>query len=403
MIERIKQIPLTRATARFASRTKDWLARAIARFASRTKDWPVPALLRRRTVSAAVVASLAAALYWGLIASDRYVSEAHVIIQRTDFASGQTMDFASLLGNVGTGSKADQLLLRDYLRSADMLEKLDAKLNLRSHYSDGHRDPLSRMWSEDTPLELFHRHYLSRVSVEFDDYAGILIIKTEAYTPQMAKAIAAMLVKEGEHFMNTMAHGIAQEQVAFFEKQVERMSERAMQARQVMLEFQNANGLVSPQGTVENLAGIINRLEAQLTDLQTRRSGMLGYLMPDSPNIIDLDLQSAAVTRQIEQEKARLTSPSGKTLNRIVEEFQRLQMNSEFAQDVYKTSLVALEKGRIEATRMLKKVSVLQSPSEPQLSLEPRRLYNTIVFMLATLLIAGIIYLLAAIIRDHKD
>jgi len=387
MIERIKQSRIARATARFAG----WAG------------WLVPVPLRRRTIGAALIASLAAALYWGLIASDRYVSEAHVIIQRTDLASGQTMDFASLLGNAGVGGKVDQLLLRDYLRSADMLKKLDAKLDLRSHYSDEHHDPLSRMRSKDTPLELFHRYYLSRVSVEFEDYAGILVIRAEAYTPKMAKAIAVMLVEEGEHFMNAMAHGIAQDQVAFLEKQIEKMSARALQARQGVLEFQNANGLVSPQGTMENLGRIINHLEAQLTDLQTRRSGMLGYLMPDSPNVIDLDLQIAAVTKQIEQEKARLASPNGKTLNRTLEEFQRLQTNATFAQDVYKTSLVSLEKGRIEATRMLKKVSVLQGPSEPQLSLEPRRLYNTIVFMLAILLIAGVMHLLAAIIRDHKD
>jgi len=387
MTDRVKQSRIARATARLAG----WAG------------WLVPAPLRRRTIGAALIVSLAAALYWGLIASDRYVSEAHVIIQRTDFASGQTMDFASLLGNAGAGGKADQLLLRDYLRSLDMLKKLDAKLNLRSHYSDSHHDLLSRMWAKDKPLELFHRYYLSRVSVEFDDYSGILIIKAEAYTPKMAHAIATMLVEEGEHFMNAMAHGIAQEHVTFLEKQIKKMGERALEARQAVLEFQNANGLISPQGTVENLGRIIDHLEAQLIDLKTRRSGMLGYLVPDSPNVVDLDLQIAAVTKQIEQEKARLASPSGKTLNRTVEEFQRLQMNATFAQDVYKTSLVALEKGRIEATRMLKKVSVLQGPSEPQLSLEPRRLYNTIVFMLATLLIAGVIYLLAAIIRDHKD
>ncbi len=388
MIDRIKQSRLGRVTARFA----DW-----------TKDWLTPALLRRRTIGAALVTSLAAALYWGLIASDRYVSEAHVIIQRTDFASGQAMDFASLLGHADSGSRTDQLLLRDYLRSADLLKKLDAKLNLRAHYSDTQRDLLSRMWSKDTPLERFHHHYLSRVSVEFDDYAGVLVIQAQAYTPQMAQAIAAAMVKEGEQFMNTLAQGIAQEQVAFFEKQVQQMNERAIQARQAVLEFQNKNGLVSPQGTAENLAGIVNSLEARLTELQTRRSSLLGYLMPDSPNIVELNLQIAAVTKQIAQEKARLASPDGKPMNRTVEEFQRLQMNAAFAQDVYKTSLVALEKGRIEATRMLKKVSVLRNPHEPQLSLEPRRLYNTIVFMLATLMIAGILHLLAAIIRDHKD
>ena len=70
---------------------------------------------------------------------------------------------------------------------------------------------------------------------------------------------------------------------------------------------------------------------------------------------------------------------------------------------MYKTALVALEKGRVEATRTLKKVSVLQSPTLPEYSLEPRRIYNTIVFVIVALLLAGVVHLIAAIVRDHKD
>lgn len=362
-----------------------------------------PALLRHRAFGAALLASLAAAFYWGIIASDRYVSEARVIIQRTDLAGGQAMDFAGLFGNIGGGGRADQLLLRDYLLSADMLKKLDARLGLRSHYSDWHRDPLSRMWFKDTPLELFHSHFLSMVSVELDDYAGVLVIRAQGYDPKTAHALAAMLVEEGEHYMNAMAHDLARGQVTFLERQAGDMSARTLRARRAVLDYQNRKGLVSPQGTVDSLAAIIGHLEAQLADMRIRRAAMLGYLMPDSPNIAELNLQITAAERQIGQEQARLVSPNGKTLNSIVEEFQRLQMNAEFAQDVYKTALVALEKGRIEATRTLKKVSVLQTPTEPQYPLEPRRIYNTVVFTLSALLLAGIVQLLAAIIRDHKD
>ena len=360
-------------------------------------------LARHRILGVALLASLVAAFYWGIIASDRYVSEAHVIIQRTDLAGGQDMDFAGLFGNIGGGSRADQLLLRDYLLSADMLKKLDARLNLRSHYSDWYRDPLSRMWFADAPQELFHRHFLSMVSVEFDDYAGVLVIKAQGYDPKTAHALAAMLVEEGEHYMNAMAHDLARGQVVFLERQAGDMSARTARARQAVLDYQNSKGLVSPQGTVTNLAAIIDRLDAQLADLRARRTAMLGYLMPANSNITELNLQIAAVENQIRQEQGRLVSPNGKKLNSIVEEFQRLQMNAEFAQDVYKTALIALEKGRIEATRTLKKVSVLQAPTEPQYPLEPRRIYNTVVFILTTLLLAGVAHLLAAIIRDHKD
>jgi capsular polysaccharide transport system permease protein len=382
---------------------QSWPARSAARLASWAQDWLTPALLRRRTFAAAFGASLLGALYWGLIASDRYVSEAHIIIQHTDLAGSQSMDFGSLIGAFNGNSRADQLFLRDHLLSIDMLKKLDARLGLRAHYSDSHRDPLSRMWFADASMEWFHRYYLSRVSAELDDYSGVLVIKAQGYDPETAHGIAALLVAEGERFMNGVSQELAREQVSFLEKQVADINERTIRARQTVMKFQDDNGLLSPQGTAENFAEIVNRLEGKLAELKTQRAAMLGYLMPGSANIVDIGLQISAVEKQISKEKVRLASPTGKTLNRTVEEFQRLQMNAEFEQDVYKTTLTALEKGRIEATRTLKKVSILQHPNEPQYPLEPRRIYNTVVFILFALMVAGIMHLLAAIIRDHKD
>jgi len=361
------------------------------------------ALWRRRIIGVALIASLVAALYWIVIASDRYVSDAHVIIQRTDLPGGQGMDFSSLLAGVGNGSRADQLLLRDHLLSIDMLRKLDEALDLRAHYSDSGRDPLSRMWFQDASIEWFHRHYLQRVQVEFDDYAGVLVIKAQAYDPKMAQRISAMLVQEGERFMNQLAHQLAQAQVSFLEQQVVQMNDRVLQTRRAVLDFQNKKGLVSPQATAESIAAIVARLEAQRADLQTQRAGLQAYLVPDHPNIVMLNQQIAAVERQISQEQAKLAAPAGRTLNRTVEEFQRLELEAAFAQDVYKTALAALEKGRIEATRTIKKVSVLQAPTLAEYPLEPRRYYNTLVFLLVAMLLAGIAHLLVAIVRDHTD
>ena len=203
-----------------------------------------PARLQRNIFAGALLLSLLAAFYWVLIASDRYVSEAHIIIQRTDLVSGQSVDFSGLLGNV-SGNTADQLLLRDHLLSLDMLGALDEKLDLRSHYSNWWRDPLSRMWFRDTPIEKFQAYFLSRVNVDFDEYTGVLVIKAQAYDPDTAHAIAAMMVDEGERHMNAMAHELANEQVAFLERQVASMSERAMKSRQAMLAFQNSNSPVS--------------------------------------------------------------------------------------------------------------------------------------------------------------
>jgi hypothetical protein len=100
--------------------------------------------------------------------------------------------------------------------------------------------------------------------------------------------------------------------------------------------------------------------------------------------VIELDLQIASIKRQMTQQQARLTSSERQTLNRAIEEFTRLQMNAEFAQDMYKTALAALEKGRVDSVRTVKMVSVIQSPTVPQYPMEPRRIYNTTVFIVAT-------------------
>jgi len=301
------------------------------------------------------------------------------------------------------GLTSDQLLLRDRLLSIDMLKAVDAKLDLRGHYSYWQRDPLSRLWFKDAPIEKFRDYFQDRVTVEVDEFTGILTVKSQAYDPETAQAITSMLVEEGERHMNAMAHALAAEQVAFLEGQVNVLNERAIAARQELIAFQNSKQLLSPAGTAETLEGIIARLEGEVSNLQARRNGLLGYLMPDSPGVKELDLQITGTSEQIERERKRLASADGDTLNRTVEEFKTLEMRAEFAQDLYKSALTALELGRVEATRTLKKVSVLQSPNLPEYALEPRRLHNSIVFLIVSLLLAGLLNLVIIIIRDHRD
>jgi len=362
-----------------------------------------PGVLRRRVFTVSALVIVGAIVYWGLIASDRYVSEAHVVIERTNMSAGQTVDIGSLLTGATGGNRNDQLLLRSYLLSVDMLQKLDAELDLRGHYSDSSHDFLSRMWGKDRALEFFHRHYLSRVSVELDEYSGVLVVRAQAYSAEMAKTIVDHLVAEGERYMNELGHAMARDQVAFLEKQVAEMGQKALAARQDVLAYQNKKGMLSPQITAETIQAAISKLDGQITDLKARRSALLGYLSPQAPGVVELNIQIGALEKQMQQEQSRLTSPQGGTLNRAVEEYQRLEFAAKFAEEVYKTALVGLEKGRIEALRMLKKVSVLQSPTLPQYPLEPRRFYNIVVFILLALIVAGIVHMLAAIIRDHQD
>jgi capsular polysaccharide transport system permease protein len=354
-----------------------------------------------RLWQAVIVLILLAIVYWGLIASDRYVSEAHVVVEKTDAAAEQAVDLSSQLAGQG-GNARDQLLLRDYLLSVDMMRKLDSRLKLRHHYSSN-GDFLSRLWFEDASIEKFHRHYLSRISVDYDDYSGLLMIRAQAYTPEMASNISKALIKEGESYMNELAHRLALEQVGFIEKQLTTMGERFIATRNKLLAYQNAHKLVSPGGTIASLASVVSQLEGQVAELRARRRAMESYLAPNSPDVRQVVMQIEGLKRQIEAEKARLASPATGSLNLISEQYERLQMDAQFAQDLYKTALSALEKTRVDSTRTLKKLSILQTPTLPEYPLEPRRLYNIVTFIVIILMLAAIAHLTTAIIRDHRD
>jgi capsular polysaccharide transport system permease protein len=153
----------------------------------------------------------------------------------------------------------------------------------------------------------------------------------------------------------------------------------------------------------DGVQGIVNQLQAQRSELQTQRGALQAYMVNDHPSIVMLDQQIESIEKQIMQEQSRLASPKGKPLNRTLEAFAQLERQVLFDQEVYQSALTSLERGRIEATRTIKKVSVLQAPSMPEYPMEPRRLYNISVFFLVAFLFAAVVQLLREIVRDHQD
>jgi capsular polysaccharide transport system permease protein len=282
-----------------------------------------------------------------------------------------------------------------------MMERLDAELTLADHWSQWWIDPLTKLTFANSPEDLY-AYYLKRVKVEYDEYAGVLVIQSEGFDPETAQAMTAAMVADGESFMNGMAQSLAERQVSFLQNEVDSLAERAIQARQAVIAYQNQEGLVSPQIAAETITATISRLQARKTEMQIQLATLSSYLVADHPSIVELRQQIEAVDEQIALENARLIG-GGDQLNTQVEQFGRLQMEAEFATAVHQTALAALERGRVESTRTIKSMSVIQPPTMPHEAGSPARLYNALVQAIFAFLIAGVIQLLIAIIREHKD
>lgn len=341
-------------------------------------------------------------VYW-FIASDRYVSEAVVLVQNTE--TGGTTDASDLLNmfNGNNGNKSDQLLLVSYLLSLDMLMKLDAKLDLKTHYSSTKHDFFSRLWDKDISLEWFYKYFLSRVDVVYDEYNGIVKIRVQAFDPKTSYQIASLMVKEGELFMNELSHVIAKEQVLFLEKQVEESKNEMFKASQKLLSFQNQKNITSPSVEVSSYQSLIADLEKQKSEVLVKISALPSSLGIDNPIKASLTNQVDAIDNQIDGLRQKLTSNNSVSLNDLVEKEQQLKMDFDFKKDIYSSALTGLVKGRMNAARLIKHVSILQSPSLPQYAMMPDRIYNFLATIFVALLVFGMLHLLKAVILDHVD
>ena len=91
------------------------------------------------------VPTLLSAIYFGLFASNIYVSEASFAI-RSSSSSAQPSGLSSLLSSsiVSSGTQ-DSLLIAEYVQSHDMLAELQKQIDIKKHYSDEAIDILSRL------------------------------------------------------------------------------------------------------------------------------------------------------------------------------------------------------------------------------------------------------------------
>ena len=343
-------------------------------------------------------------VYW-CIASDRYVSEAVVLVQNTETGGASSpSDLLSMFSGC-SGNKADQLLLIEFLTSLDMLNKLDAELDLRGHYSDTNVDIISRLWSKDISTEWFYKYFKNRVTVAYDEYSGVVRISAQAFDSETATKIATLLVQNGEEFMNKLSHKIADEQVLFLSQQVELTKNELLEANEKLLDFQNKRNMVSPTTEVENYQSLIANLEKQKSEILVKIDTLPANLGNNNHIKQSMLTNIKAIEEQISKLREKITNANDKVsaLNELADEERLLKMDVEFKKEIYSSTLSGLAKGKLSAARLIKNVGILQSPSKPQYAMKPERTYCIAATIVVMLLVLGMFQLLKAVILDHVD
>nr|WP_261791657.1 capsule biosynthesis protein [Campylobacter lanienae] len=345
---------------------------------------------------------IAVIFYYTFIAADRYVSEVSLSVKSTDGSSPISLSGIESLVGVASSSTEDIKLLQEYIKSFDMLQKLDEKINLRSLYEKQKIDLFFRIYSS-TSKESYLKYYRDRIHILFDDATGLLNVAVESFSPEDARIISAAILEESERFINEISHNIAREQLRFAQGELESAKQKYKDAKNELLAFQNEYGVFDPQSLAKTKAGFITEIELQISKKETELNTMRSYLNDNAPEIVALKAELRAHKEQLEKEKSKVASNASQDkLNDVVAQFEALYLNLSFAEDVYKTAITAVETTRIEIGRKAKQVVVIQSPYVPDSAAYPNKMYNIITIFVILTLIFGVVRLVRAIIDEHR-
>jgi len=347
-----------------------------------------------------VACFLIAVLYLGLIASDRYVSRAEVIIKQADQIK-MLPDTLSMLG-LGGSNHQDIFLVQDYLNSWDLLAKLDKELGLKAHYQSDKTDYFSRL-PQDVSREDFIEYYRNHLMLRFDELSGVLTIELQAFDPEYGQQVVGLMLKESELFINRLGHQVARDQLAFVEKEVDRAYQRLQAEKAKVLTFQNSHQLISPESTSSARLGVVSQIEGELVNQQAQLKQLRSYMKASAPAVISVQSRVDALTKQLEQERAKLTGQDKEAMNEITAGYLDVQTQATLAMDLYKTGLISLEQTRVEAYRKLKHLLVITQPTLAEDAEYPRRLYNLATVGVLLVLFYGLIVMGLATLREHQD
>ncbi len=357
-------------------------------------------LLLRLLVSCVLLPSLAVFLYLALFASDIYLAEAKFAIRNQN--QQQSMDMLSTFFRTSSSTASDSYIVQKYIQSMDMIDKVDAKLHIREHYSDRSHDIWYRLTRNATQDQMLH-YWDWAVVTTFDPDTSIMTIEVKAFSPEMAKAVCQAILDTSEALVNAMNERARNDAISLAQAEVARAEARIRNAQEALRQYRERTVILDPQAVATGLYGLVNKLEAEITQTASELAEASTYMQADSPRVVMLQNRLEVLQKQLQAEKARLASQmqGDKPLSALVSEFQSLTLEEQFAQKQLTSAMTSLETARVQAESQTLYVESFQKPMVPDESLYPRPIVFSLVFMLAAAVLLGLVSLIIAAIREH--
>jgi len=342
--------------------------------------------------------TLLAAIYFGLIASPLYVSEAHVTIRSTKQQSTSVIE-AVVTQGAGVNLATETELVADYLRSRDLLNRIENQVGFRERYATYKADFFSRL-EPGASREEAHKFFQQVVQVS-DAGSGLLEIKVKAFTAADAHTVIQAAISAAEVVVNQLSDQAQADALTAAQAEVTRALDRVTDALGAIAAFQQAKGDIDPRRSAEAILAVVAGLEASLAEAQIERAELRSVLRPTAPAVKALNSRIGALQRELAQARGRLADNRDSDIAEDVQAFDIEQKKLQLAERAYESALISQQTARQQAQNDRSYLVAYVPPSMPDVATEPKRLYKITTAFVVSLLAFGVGALIIGAIREH--
>ena len=347
-----------------------------------------PARMHKRhyglLISFAAVVLTPVALAGGYLytrAADQYASTVAFTVRSEDISSSA----ADILGGIGAGlaggsggsAGADANILFEFMQSPDLVRRVDSQLDLRAMYSKyKDSDPLFS-FSDDGTIEDLTAYWGRMVKVSYDTGSRLMEVRTLAFTPQEARAIAETVFAESSTMINALSDIARADATRYASEDLTTALNRLKSAREALTQFRLTNEIVDVQADIQSQMGLLASLQGQQTEALIELDLLSDSARSGDPRLEQAQKRLAVIEARIADERRKFgaggTGPNGTSYANTVAEFERLSIEREFAERAYASALSAFDTAKAEATRQSRYLAAYITPTLAEQAEYPQR------------------------------
>ncbi|MDK3020800.1 sugar transporter [Pseudodonghicola flavimaris] len=350
---------------------------------------------------------IAVILYLWVAAQDQYLSTTGFTV-RSQESGGATELLGGLAQFAGGTVASDSDILYEFIQSQEMVEAVDADVDLRAHYSQPWPgDWVFALWP-DASREDLDWYWQRIVSISYDSGTGLIEVQARAFDPETARAVSQVILRESQDRINRLNDQARADAIRYAQADLDEAIDRLKAAREALTQFRTRTKIVDPAADIQGRMGVMNNLQQQLASALIEYDLLRETASPSDPRLTKAEQLIEVIRERIRIERQTFASDNtdtgavGEDYPSLIAEFESLTVDLDYAEQTYRAALTARQVARDDAARQSRYLATYVKPTLAQDSEYPIRPLVAALAGLFLLLLWSIGALIYYSIRDRS-